>query len=242
MGTRGLGGGRSRERVAEAGRRRGAPGGCLTRVLHIIHVSTCNFSLPAASAATTAAAVSIGKGRHCYAGRVVKTPKTKAKPKSKRAARAPSAPSPFSSCPTRSQQRGAKRASLYATISKPASARKWRGRGRGEYCVCVCGVSYARTRNRLLSVAALYHIEATAATWTCKVPGQMTRQGKAGTASRRWQQKTRQCTSELHFRNALTSMRLPDQPQTRRAQLNRDLSLRFVCEFISNGHKLQAFR
>lgn len=132
--------GRWRAERAERG-----PGGCLTRVLHIIHVSTCNFSLPAAAAIATvavvvfvvAATVGVGVGRHCYAGRVVKTPKTKAKPKSKREARGA-----FLLLLTRSQKRGAKRASLYATISKRQLEREGRAAATlymyAYVFLCVC--------------------------------------------------------------------------------------------------------
>lgn len=105
-------------------------------------MSTCNFSLPAAAAIATvfvvAATVGGGVGRHCYAGRVVKTPKTKAKPKSKREARGAF----FLLLLTRSQKRGAKRASLYATISKRQLERE--GRAAAALCMyayecqCVC--------------------------------------------------------------------------------------------------------
>lgn len=108
-------------------------------------MSTCNFSLPAAAAIATvavvvfvvAATVGVGVGRHCYAGRVVKTPKTKAKPKSKREARGA-----FLLLLTRSQKRGAKRASLYATISKRQLEREGRAAATlymyAYVFLCVC--------------------------------------------------------------------------------------------------------
>lgn len=93
----------------------------------------CCSVVVVATATATATAVGVGGagvGRHCYAGRVVKTPKTKAKPKSKREARGTFF---LLLLLTRSQKRGAERASLYATISKRQLERE----GSTE-CVCVC--------------------------------------------------------------------------------------------------------
>lgn len=228
----------SGERSTERAERR--PGGCLTRVLHIIHVSTCNFSLPAAAAtvvvlvvATATATAVGGVGRHCYAGRVVKTPKTKAKPKSKREARGAF----FLRLLTRSQKRGAERASLYATIRKRQLERE--GRAATALCACVCVCAECHTPGHEIDYSVSRHSITLRRRQLelARCPAKRRGKGKATTTTTtRTEAATAAKDAPMHKRIAL--LQRADQHEVARSAgkcehaLNRDLSLLFKFQFI----------